>query len=85
MFNILNYICQLTSFQFTHIIISVILGIDKVEGTYLVDTIQDFLRELGMKPRTYAAIANHHFFTIPSDLSKLLRTSVEPVHVLVKK
>ena len=34
-------------------------------GTYLVlDTIQDFLCELGMKPRTYAAIGNDIFFTI---------------------
>ena len=29
----------------------------------LIDTIQDFLCKLGMKPRMYAAIGNHHFFT----------------------
>jgi hypothetical protein len=35
----------------------------------LIDTIQDFLGNLDMKPRTYAAIGNHHFFII-KDLFK---------------
>jgi hypothetical protein len=29
-----------------------------------LDVIQDFLCELGMKPRKYAAIQNHHIFSL---------------------
>ena len=40
---------------------------DVLAGTYLLDTIQDFLCELGMKPRIWIPnpIGNHHFFTLP--------------------
>ena len=43
--------------------------------------IQDFMCELGMKPRMQA-IGNQTFFTIPSlsEQPKLLRTDVKPVH-----
>ena len=51
---------------------------------YMNFTTQDFLWELGMKPRKYAGIENHHLFTLfampLSDLPKLLKTSLKPVH-----
>ena len=39
------------------------LVVRKLHGTCQVDTIQDFLWNLGMKPHKYAFSRNKHFFT----------------------
>ena len=36
---------------------------DRNRLTYVLDTIQDFLCKVGMKPHKYASSGNNHFFT----------------------
>ena len=43
--------------------VTVVAMMEALAMAIKVDTIQEFLCKLGLKPRTYAAIENHHFFT----------------------
>ena len=50
-------------FRFHSLYPHVPLCVTYQEKPYKVDTIQDFLFKLGMKPHTYASSGNKHFFT----------------------
>ena len=53
------------------------------QNMYVIDTIQDLLCKLGMKPHMHlseTSIFSLNHVIVMSDLPKLLSTSVKPVH-----